>query len=73
MLYNFKTHRYEICSDEECREENGESTIRGHINQPVYPTIVIKKKSKAGTCSEYGSLEESAAEQQNSSSGYDKI
>lgn len=68
VINNFKSHRYEICDEDYDEVETNNSTLRAHINQPIYPTVVISKPS---TCSEYGSLEE--PERPNSTRGYDKI
>lgn len=74
MLNNFKANRYEICDDDECETPPNEDTIRAHLNNPIYPTVVISKistSSRAGPCSEYGSLDD--PERPQSTKGYDKI
>jgi len=58
VLKNFKSNRYEIREGDESEKTRTESTLHCHIDRPIYPTIVMNKSSKAGPCSEYGSLEE---------------
>ncbi|KAI6191973.1 AcidPPc domain-containing protein [Aphelenchoides bicaudatus] len=59
VMKSFKANRYEIRDGDYDEDDPQDGPIQAHINQPIYPTIVINKHTKPGTSSEYGSLSDS--------------